>query len=127
MALKLDMSKMYDMVNWSFFLVVLRSMRFDFKWIFLIFKCISLVSYSILVNENVYGLFKLNCGWRQRFFVSLLVSFLCWRSNCNLRKEDIRQSSPWPRASRYDLEISHLLFSNDSLFFFPRPQWKSVI
>lgn len=55
LALKLDMSKAYDMVNWNFLEEVMVCMRFDSNWISLILRCISLVSFFVLVNGNKFG------------------------------------------------------------------------
>lgn len=52
-ALKLDMNKTNDRVEGSFLLSMMQQMDFDNKWIGLILRCISLVSYSILINKNV--------------------------------------------------------------------------
>jgi len=55
MALKLDMSKAYDLVEWAFVVEVMRRLGFGRQWLQLIMKCISLVSYSILINGEPHG------------------------------------------------------------------------
>ena len=50
MVLKLDMSKAYDWVKWSFLEELMRKMEFNEKWINLIMLCIKTVTYSILIN-----------------------------------------------------------------------------
>jgi len=58
MAVKLDMSKAYDRVEWPFLEAVMRQMGFTERWIQLIMVGVKTVSYSILVNGEPKGLIK---------------------------------------------------------------------
>lgn len=49
-ALKLDMSKAYNWVEWSFLENIMRKLGFNEKWITCMMLCVSTVSYSILIN-----------------------------------------------------------------------------
>lgn len=58
MALKADMEKAYDTMEWEFLLTVLRLLGFCEKWIQIVGQCLSTVSYSILLNRNPFELFR---------------------------------------------------------------------
>lgn len=50
MTIKLDMSKAYDILEWDFIIEVLNSMGFPVSMFNLIRKCITSISYQVLVN-----------------------------------------------------------------------------
>lgn len=62
MALKLEMSKAYDGIEWEFVEKMLLSMGFPEKIISLIVECISIFSYDILTNGYSSKRFSLKRG-----------------------------------------------------------------
>lgn len=53
MAVKLDMSKAYDRVKWNFLEEIMARIGFDKKWITTLIKCVTTVSYSVVLNGHL--------------------------------------------------------------------------
>lgn len=64
-ALKLDISKAYDQVRWSYLRNSMRCMGFSEKWIQWMMLCVSTVQYTILFNGNSVGYVIPTRGLRQ--------------------------------------------------------------
>ncbi|KAL5576320.1 hypothetical protein UlMin_018019 [Ulmus minor] len=65
MALKLDMSKAYDIVEWTFLKGMMLRLGFDNGWVELVMRCVTSVSYSFILNGQVQGALTLSRGIRQ--------------------------------------------------------------
>ena len=118
MALKLDMSKVYDRVEWSFLKTIMEKMGFGASWVQLVMECISTVSYLILVNGEPKGEIKPSRGIRQGDPLSPYL-FLLYFEGLNrliqgaIREDKIKGSSLCRNGPR----ISHLFFADDTLIF----------
>ena len=55
MAIKLDMSKAYNWVEWAYLEVMMRKLGFQNRWISSMMMCVTTVSYSVLLNGEPRG------------------------------------------------------------------------
>lgn len=64
MAIKTDMSKAYDRVEWDFIEELLSRLGFYRKWVERVMVCIHSVSFSMSLNGNSYRYIKPSRGIR---------------------------------------------------------------
>jgi hypothetical protein len=117
-AVKLDMMKAYDRVEWHFLEAMMLKLGFSDNTVRLILKCVSSVRFAVRVNGELLPYFTPSRGLRQGDPISPYLFLLCAQGFTALLNHfggnhidrGIRVSihSPW---------INHLLFADDSLIF----------
>ncbi|XP_042038361.1 uncharacterized protein LOC121784262 [Salvia splendens] len=118
LALKLDMAKAYDRVQWPFLLMVLERMGFPSGWVSMIRRCISSCWFSVLVNGSPAGFFQSTRGLRQGdpLSPSLFVLAADYLSRSLDRLVDSHPDMAY-RAVRSSPTISHLSYADDIIIF----------
>lgn len=81
-------------------------------------NCVSSVSYSVMVNGKIGERFKPNGRLCQRDPLSPFVFLICSERLSSLIRLALKEKRiKGTKASRYDLQISHLLFADESILF----------
>ena len=118
LAIKMDMSKAYDRVEWVFIQKLLTKMGFDYHWIQLMMECISSVQYRVLLNGQPKGHIIPQRGLRQGDPLSPYLFIMCTEALvANIKKAKRNKQLTGLKVARACPPISHLLFADDSLFF----------
>lgn len=117
MAIKLDMRKAFDRVEWNYLESLMHSMRFLRKFLSLIMDCLHFVSSSILINGVLFESFSPNRDIRQGDPISPYLFILCAEKFSFLQRvvEEKGELTGYPKGQ--GPTMSHLPFANDSLHF----------
>ena len=126
MAIKLDMEKAYDRLEWSFILNVLRNFGFNERWINWISECISITFFSILINGSPYGFFQPQRDLRQGDPLSPFLFIIAAEVLSKLlQKAEESKKLKGIKLAKGCQPISHLQFADD-LFIFGRADEENI-
>jgi hypothetical protein len=118
MAIKIDMEKAFDRMEWNFILAILSKLGFHPTWVNWVKICITSPSFSILINGSPFGHFSPERGLRQGDPLSPFLFILGTEviSRLLLRQEshDLLQGI---KIARNCAAVSHLLFADDLILF----------
>ncbi|WJX44074.1 hypothetical protein P8452_31099 [Trifolium repens] len=118
LALKIDISKAYDRVDWGFLRGMLERLGFSNQWINWMMLCVSSVNYSVLVNFEKVGPIYPGRGLRQGDPLSPYLFILVTEGLTALVKQAVaRGDLHGVRICRGAPEVSHLLFADDCFLF----------
>lgn len=115
-AVKLDMSKAYDRVEWVFLEKMMSRLGFAEQWINLIMECVTTVSYQVKVNGALSDSFKPERGLRQSDPLSPYLFLLCAEGfSALLYQAEQENRIAGMKICHGAPSVSHLLFADDSL------------
>ena len=118
-VLKIDMNKAYDRVSWTFLQAVMLTMNFSPIWVNWIMECVITIKYTLLVNGSPTQSFQPNRGLRQGDPISPYLFLLCANVlSIALIQAENRKQIKGIAIGRQGVSFTHLLFADDSLFFF---------
>ncbi|XP_026410798.1 uncharacterized protein LOC113306024 [Papaver somniferum] len=117
-ALKVDMVKAYDRVNWRFLGDMLHVMGINGKTHLLIMACVISISFSININGSPQGFFKSERGIRQGCPLSPSLFIICSQGISILMNQFESQGLyQGYKINRWAPTITHLMFADDLFFF----------
>ncbi|GKE79138.1 RNA-directed DNA polymerase, eukaryota, reverse transcriptase zinc-binding domain protein, partial [Tanacetum coccineum] len=113
-AMKIDIQKVYDTVNWEFLENALRLVGFHETMIRWIMTCISSASFSICVNGEVCGFFKGERGLRQGDPISPYLFTLVMEVFNMIMIKNITEASSFKyHYGCKELKLTHMCFADD--------------
>ena len=118
MAIKVDLEKAYDRLEWSFIYKVLQAFHFPQNIIKVIMSCVTSTRISIFFNGGTLDPFTLIRGLRQGDPISPYLFILCMEFLRHLIEQKCVAGEWKPlKASRENIGISHLFFVDDLILF----------
>ena len=125
--MKLDMSKVYDRVEWKFLEEITRRMGFCETWIKWIMSCVSSVNYSFNINGDLKGYVTPARGIRQGDPLSPYLFLLCSEGfTYLLRKAKRDKRITGMKICRQGPSITHLFFFADDTLIFSKADTKEA-
>jgi hypothetical protein len=118
-ALKLDMSKAYDRVEWDFLKRMMLKLGFHQRWVNVVMQLVTTVTYQVKVNGELTDKIIPERGLRQGDPLSPYLFLICAEAfSCLLNAAENRGELKRARVCPEAPSINHLLFANDSLLLF---------
>ena len=118
MAIKVDLEKAYDKIEWSFIREVLINANLPYNLVNLIMSCVSSVSTSILFNGGIAEPIFPSRGIRQGDPLSPYLFILCMEVLGHIIEDKCSEKSWVPvKSSQSGMAFSHLFFVDDLVLF----------
>ena len=117
-ALKLDMMKAYDRIEWNYLERVMLKLGISARFTEIIMRCVTSVSFSVVFNGAKQDDFSPSRGLRQGDPISPYLFLLCVEGLSSLLKNSgPRYLAKGIRIGIHAPWVSHLLFADDCIIF----------
>ena len=116
-AIKIDISKAFDSIQWQFLLNTLAAMNFPQKFIHWITLCITTASFSVQLNGELAGYFQSKRGLRQGCALSPYLFVISINVLAKLLNKAAVEENIGYHPKCKNLGLTHLSFADDILVF----------
>jgi hypothetical protein len=117
-ALKLDMRKAYDRIEWSYLEAIMKKLGISHRFVDTIMRGVRSVSFSILLNGSPTEEFRPSRGVRQGDPISPYLFLLAAEGlSCLLKDAMTAGSLEGIQVAQTAPKVNHLLFADDCLLF----------
>ena len=112
-ALKLDLSKAYDSLNWTFLRLVMIHIGLDIEIVNWVMGCVQTASFVVLINGSSSNFFRASRGLRQGCPLSPFLFLLIVDALSRIINHVKRARSFKGIKITSSLELTHILFIDD--------------
>lgn len=116
-AVKLDISKAFDTVKWSFVEATLRAMNYPDLFVTWIMRCIETAMFSVSVNGELEGFFPISRGLRQGCSLSPYLYVIVSNVLSKLISRAVSAGTIGYHPACRELNLTHLRFADDIVVF----------
>ncbi|KAG7578526.1 Reverse transcriptase domain [Arabidopsis thaliana x Arabidopsis arenosa] len=116
-AMKIDISKAFDSVQWSFLLNTLQALNFPEKFIHWIRLCVTTATFSVQVNGELAGFFGSSRGLRQGCALSPYLFVICMNVLSHLINKSAAENKFGYHPRCHNILLTHLCFADDLMVF----------
>lgn len=112
-AVKMDLMKAYDSVDWTFLLDIMQSMQFPDQYIQWVKNCITTPMFSVMINGQHEGFFTGQRGLRQGDPLSPYLFLLVMEAFTALLQYKVQHQAFRYNPKCHSLQLTHLIFADD--------------